>query len=677
MGKKKKSKAQLEEERRLQEEAEAAAAAEAERLRLEEEKRKAEEEARIKEEQRVARVAEIERLSGEFEQHKDWLADKATQLAHDTQVNAAAAAWTAYRQCDPKVDADDEADLNTYLSLVDETELPQLQDALDRGARTAAISRDLRRIMAAARAAGDAPRVELCAGFLRRLFDSNAAKLDYATARLLHLSDRHYNAEANEILVKGKSDAEAGGEACTVSYGVWVNHEKRGFRLKTLDFTEVGLQVEVPKPVAPHRIAVRSVYVPYDEHSYGNGYVAGEGVDSPYAVLGGTFHVDMFEMPPPKKTIKGFEVRPLTDLKDKVNRLNYPSMTPLAQEETRGPPPTHAPFIRCQLSVPEGVLVGEEPIVGWWNDIERQWETEGVEEAEFNAEKRILRFHTLRVGAHALLKKRAADLPYKSFRLNVMHVEGGDFMEDIDGLPAPKPFKGQSRPECVRITLTLPNATKVVVDVGETACRLVAPYLGLGLVGEEMPGSELVQRLGEAGIHVAPSDADAQNAKSANNPMPGITVKTSVLEETVYEEVASVAASFDVESCTFNTDLGDGKCVFKIRETSIFTGANDMTLDYDLCLVEDDARSLSNANAPGIGLAPGNGAKMTVVPELNKEARRLDMDAFAAGTTYLYLQNALAGGASPEAMERVRSSSVLFQDNLKRFLRLTRPFSFC
>lgn len=48
-----------------------------------------------------------------------------------------------------------------------------------------------------------------------------------------------------------------------IRFGVWVNVSLKGFRMKTVDFTAVGMTTDVPRPLSGASVAVRNVFVPY------------------------------------------------------------------------------------------------------------------------------------------------------------------------------------------------------------------------------------------------------------------------------------------------------------------------------------------------------------------------------------------------------------------------------
>lgn len=56
-----------------------------------------------------------------------------------------------------------------------------------------------------------------------------------------------------------RTSLQAGG----IRFGVWVNVTLKGFRMKSIDFTNAGMITDVPRPLSGAHIAVRNVFVPY------------------------------------------------------------------------------------------------------------------------------------------------------------------------------------------------------------------------------------------------------------------------------------------------------------------------------------------------------------------------------------------------------------------------------
>lgn len=56
-----------------------------------------------------------------------------------------------------------------------------------------------------------------------------------------------------------RTSAQAGG----IRIGFWVNTSLKTFRLKSVEFSSVGMGTDVPRPLSTAPVAVRNVFVPY------------------------------------------------------------------------------------------------------------------------------------------------------------------------------------------------------------------------------------------------------------------------------------------------------------------------------------------------------------------------------------------------------------------------------
>ena len=140
-----------------------------------------------------------------------------------------------------------------------------------------------------------------------------------------------------------------------------------------------------------------------------------------------------------------------------------------------------------------------------------------------------------------------------------------------------------------------------------------------------LPG-ELLYALRDAGINVMPIDADAQYAlfppeeapradgSGGGDPVP-VECKTSDLEKKLTQDVSRVAASFDIASSRWNRRVGKHRSVFRVRETSVYTGGNEETFDYDMYLMEADSESCSARDAPDVGSLSAPGLKCSTIQQ--------------------------------------------------------------
>ena len=263
-----------------------------------------------------------------------------------------------------------------------------------------------------------------------------------------------------------------------------------------------------------------------------------------------------------------------------------------------------------------------------------------------------------------------------------------------------------------------------------------------------LPG-ELLYALRDAGINLMPVDADAQYAlfpsdeapradgSGGGAPVP-VECKTPDLEKKLNQDVSRVAASFDFTGSRWNRKVGKHRSVFQVRETSVYTGGNDETFDYEMYLMEADSESRSARDAPDVGSLSAPGLKCStikqsealppapVVEETKEETEEkkeegggegeakeppAEGEAAAAeggeegeggenadeeeqapepavpvevfddtrkdGTaTKVFLANALKLKSSEEATERVERAPPQLVKTIEEVLTLTRPFSF-
>ena len=92
--------------------------------------------------------------------------------------------------------------------------------------------------------------------------------------------------------------------------------------MKTIRYPEVGVSAEVPKSLALQSIAVRLLRTSYDNVSCES--------DSSDISVGGVISLELLKLPTASKNIKGWSMTPITELRENVKRLEYPSAAKVA-----------------------------------------------------------------------------------------------------------------------------------------------------------------------------------------------------------------------------------------------------------------------------------------------------------------------------------------------------------
>ena len=151
------------------------------------------------------------------------------------------------------IDAMQEAEVNTWLSLWADRE-GDLQETLQDAQACELVIRDMDRIAATAERIGDA---ELCARLKRNIMElrqMELQKIDRATAHIIQHADEHTNARNEVLLAYDTGD---------IKFCMWINLSKNP-RVKTIEFADLSISIDIPKALALASIAVRLVHFRYD-----------------------------------------------------------------------------------------------------------------------------------------------------------------------------------------------------------------------------------------------------------------------------------------------------------------------------------------------------------------------------------------------------------------------------
>ncbi|KAH7463072.1 Dynein axonemal intermediate chain 7 [Phytophthora ramorum] len=712
----KKTKEQLEEERRLQEEEEA-------RLRAEEEKRI--EEARLKREAEAARrreenaknrAAELGRLTLEHEGAKQDLEGKAVRLAELLRVQKEAKDWDNYLACQPRPDAQVEGDMNSFLNSWQldtatlELELPAVTAACESATE---VMEDLTFVAANACATNDEPLSAQCARFIGRLQELVVEKVDLTTAHVLQFADEYAdlllstpNSSNNVNASRGEVKlASASPNTGWVQLGLWVNLLAKGSsRNKRVEFSELGVNVDLPKAVITQSLALRVTRWPFDAFSF-----LSEGGGS-YVALGGVFSLELLAVPSPPKRARGWIMREVPDAREQLKRLHYP---------LDGMVLSAALPIKASLTLPKNVLFApttgsrvasaEVPRIGWWDTTRMRWEEEGVTDVVFQEDTSTVTFSTLRLTHLALLARRDRNFHKRSWRLCMdTNPSGGTITDDFHG-GSPDNELGDMR---ARLTLSTAVFPRVQFEITPQGARLVEPSLPQleALRKETMPPGELLTRLARAGIDLCPP-LELEREKRDDGHF-SFGPKLKMLEDRVIDEIASVVAGFEITDGNGNAEWGRTNGAAATRwpnaignNKQIVFSVKEMSWPY---MSDDHEGSQQQAGEDeGVNTAT-SAASILVLAEVDDEAsggrvkfrldRKGDSDAVNIAMTpregdsetadggpqeeediydtHVHLRRALDEISSPDARDRIDNSHVLFELTLQKMLRLLRLLSY-
>ena len=641
----------------------AAAAAEAARIaeeeRLEKERQAVEaalaEEQKARDEQEKQLLEELEgRLEEEHAANAQFDQERSLALASELAASMAGKEWDAFVACGELPSVTIESDVNTWLA--EWADKPRegaehLDQSLAQCTLCAELLQSLQYEEAFAASRGDAKQAAWQFAAQLRLREELLKKLDGATADFLQRADEFVNAK-NECVVGVAS------EGCR--YGLWVNLAKNP-RIKSIDFAELSVTSELPKTLALASIAVRVVHYSADVCSpYAPPEAKGAAT---YVPLGGVLNFELLSLPPLPKKIKGWTMRPVTEMTNSVVHVQYPM--PNADGVVV---PGSAPPLRISFLVPATCLLppnvecpgdsveddeGKEKkpprgfTVGWWDAATHRWSTDDVFGVEYSAETRTVSFQTTRLTSLALLQPCYLEFPYKRWLYTPTSASSGLL-----------------HLETHRSSLTF--------AVGKAGAALVKSGSGgelpqleaAGLLNVYMPPTTLLHKLAACGIVLTPKDDDA-----ASLPEP-ITPKSAELENEVFEALAPLLARYQLAPSRWNQSRGPKKCTIRLSAVAAES--------YDAA--DDDADGAAKGPANPYD-AVGDWPTMEYVYRRVMMIAALDSDATCNDA-------ALHGGVAhstpleclkaddPEAVDVLNASSRLFQDSARQLFSTLRLLSF-
>ncbi|KUG00240.1 CASC1 protein [Phytophthora nicotianae] len=634
----KKTKEELEEERRLQEEQEA-------RLRAEEEKRI--EEARLKREAEAARrreenaknrAAELAHLALEHEEAKHDLEAKAVRLAELLRAQKEAKDWDNYLACQPRPDAQVEGDMNSFLNSWQldtatlELELPAVTAACESATE---VMEDLTFVAANACATNNDPLRAQCARFISRLQELVIKKVDLTTAHILQYADEYADLSPTTSNSTNSSRGEvklasASPNTGWVQLGLWVNLLAKGSsRNKRVEFSELGVNVDLPKAVITQSLALRVTRWPFDAFSS----LSERGSD---VALGGVFTLELLAVPSPPKRARGWIMREVPDAREQLKRLHYP---------LDGMVISAAVPIKVSITLPKDVLYAptsfiragsaELPRIGWWDVTRLRWEEEGVTDVLFQEET-------------------------NSFEITP---QGARLVEPA--LPQLKALREEAKPPGELLTrlaragidLCPPLEMKYEVDEEKQTTR--SDFVPKLKILEDRVIDEIASVV--AGFEITDGNGNAHINGTAATRWPGAVGNSKQIVFSVKEM-----------SWPYMTDDNEGNQQQAGEDEVINIATSAASV---LVLAEVDEEASGGCVKFRLDRKGDSDTETTMKPR-EGDTEAVDGEEEDIYDTHVHLRRALDEISSPDARDRMDNSHVLFELTLQKMLRLLRLLSY-
>ncbi|XP_036036473.1 protein CASC1 isoform X3 [Onychomys torridus] len=336
-----------------------------------------------------------------------------------------------------------------------------------------------------------------------------------------------------------------------------------------------------------------------------------------FSTLGGVYHLDILELPPQCKPVKGWvlvEIR-----QEGLQRFTYPP------ETTEEPDPENAfPPIEITLEVHENVIFFEDPKVIRWDAEGKMWKTDGISEVFYSREDRLISFCLDTLGPVTLIQDAHINMPYQSWELRPLGVN--------------------------RVLMTVTSLfTELQIHIKENLCMLASVKLRSQehlshLEGKWMTPIPFILAMKEAGLNIFPT-VYSHFYVVVNNKVPLVEMKA-------YRQMALLSSAFAFSWSKWNMVCNSTRVVFRVKE-ALAEAAED--------------------HLWGLLMFSGDRAQMLKIREESDVfSEALQEDTEFHSTLYHMVKDF----ASAEAMERVRHSNCQFIDSVCHMLLSTRVLSY-
>uniref|UniRef100_A0A8D2CXS9 Dynein axonemal intermediate chain 7 n=1 Tax=Sciurus vulgaris TaxID=55149 RepID=A0A8D2CXS9_SCIVU len=337
-----------------------------------------------------------------------------------------------------------------------------------------------------------------------------------------------------------------------------------------------------------------------------------------FTTLGGVYHLDILELPPQCKPVKGWMIVQI--LQEGLQKFTYPPETVEDFEAESTFPP-----IEVTLKVHEKVIFFEDPMVVRWDAEGKHWRTDGISNVFYDAEDRLISFSLETFGPVTLIQDTHINMPFHSWELRPLEINN------------------------VLLTVTT-IFTEIQIQIKENLCMLASiklkgkEHISI-LEGKWMSPISFIIALKEAGLNIFPAGYSHFYVVMNN--------KTTSVEMKAYRQMALLSSAFAFGWSKWNIVCHYTKVIFKVREQP----TEELTENPNWVLL----------------MFSGDRAQRL---KMNEESESFS-EALQEGTEFhSTLYHMMKDIASREAMEKINSSNCQFIDSVCYMLLSTRLLSY-
>ncbi|XP_007947966.1 dynein axonemal intermediate chain 7 [Orycteropus afer afer] len=338
-----------------------------------------------------------------------------------------------------------------------------------------------------------------------------------------------------------------------------------------------------------------------------------------FTTLGGVYHVNLLELPPQCKPVKGWMIVEI--LKDGLQKYMYPPETTEDLETENTFPP-----IEVTLKVHENVIFFEDPMVARWDPEGKLWRTDGIRRVTYNSEERLITFNLETFGPVTLIQDTHINMPYQSWELRPLDVN--------------------------KVLLTVTTVfTEIQIQIKENLCMLASIKLKHKehfsvLKGKWMTPIPFIIALKEVGLNIFPT-GHSHFYVVINNKVPLVELKA-------YRQMALLSSAFAFSWSRWNVRCDSNKVIFQVKEH----------------LNQEPDTEYPNWT---LLMFSGDRAQRLKINEYSETFSEALKDETEFHSTLYHMVKDFASG---EAIEKIRGSNCQFIDSVCHMLLSTRLLSY-
>ncbi|XP_049638848.1 dynein axonemal intermediate chain 7 [Suncus etruscus] len=338
-----------------------------------------------------------------------------------------------------------------------------------------------------------------------------------------------------------------------------------------------------------------------------------------FSTLGGVYHLDILELPPQYKPVKGWVI--VRILKEGLQKYIYPpETTDEAEMESSFPP------IEVTLEVHKNVVFFESPMVARWDAKVKCWKTNGISQVSYNSKERLVTFSIDTLSPITLIQDTHINMPFQSWELVPLEVN--------------------------QVLFTVTTVfTKIQIHIKDNLCQLASIELQNNekftfLEGKWMSITSFILALKTAGLNIFPT--------AQSHFYVVINYKTPMVEMKAYRQMALLSSAFAFGWSRWNIHCDSRKVVFKASE---HLTKEEPIQDLDWIIL----------------MFTGERAQRLNISEYSEEFSESPLEESEFHSTLYHM---VKDFASLEALEGIRKTSYSFIDTVCNMLLATRLLSY-